>query len=121
MNNKKLLEVYINQRHVGTLAETKDHLMAFEYSDEWIRSGFSISPASTPLQKGVFVPKKYDPFDGLFGVFADSLPDGWGRLLVDRLLLKRQINPASISALTRLAMDRHRKCGILCLCKKNVF
>lgn len=30
-----------------------------------------------------------DPFDGLFGVFADSLPDGWGRFLVDRLMLKK--------------------------------
>ncbi|MDD3662454.1 MAG: type II toxin-antitoxin system HipA family toxin [Candidatus Pacebacteria bacterium] len=113
MNNKKLLEVYINQKHVGTLAETKDHLMAFEYSDEWVRFGFSISPASIPLQKGVFVPKKYDPFDGLFGVFADSLPDGWGRLLVDRLLLKRQINPASISALTRLAIVGNSGMGAL--------
>lgn len=27
-----------------------------------------------------------DPFEGLFGVFSDSLPDGWGRLLVDRLV-----------------------------------
>ena len=34
MNNKKHLEVYINQNHVGTLAETKDHLVAFEYSDK---------------------------------------------------------------------------------------
>lgn len=32
---------------------------------------------------------KTDPFEGLFGVFADSLPDGWGRLLVDRLMRKR--------------------------------
>lgn len=113
MNNKKQLEVYINQKHVGTLAENKDHLMAFEYSDEWVRSGFSISPASLPLQKGVFVPKKYDPFDGLFGVFADSLPDGWGRPLVDRLLLKRQINPASMSALTRLAIVGNSGMGAL--------
>lgn len=113
MNDKKLLEVYINQKHVGTLAETKDHLMAFEYSDEWIRSGFSISPASLPLRKGVFVPKKYDPFDGLFGVFADSLPDGWGKLLVDRLLLKNQINPASVSALTRLAIVGNSGMGAL--------
>ena len=113
MNNNKYLEVYINQKHIGTLAETKDYLMAFEYSDEWVGSGFSISPASLPLRKGVFVPKKYDPFDGLFGVFADSLPDGWGRLLVDRLLLKRQIMPASISALTRLAIVGNSGMGAL--------
>ena len=113
MNNKKHLEVYINQKHVGTLAETKDHLVAFEYSDGWIGSGFSISPVSLPLRKGVFVPKKYDPFDGLFGVFSDSLPDGWGRLLVDRLLLKNQINPASVSALTRLAIVGNSGMGAL--------
>lgn len=32
---------------------------------------------------------KIDPFEGLFGVFADSLPDGWGRLLVDRLMKEK--------------------------------
>lgn len=84
MNNKKQLEVYIKQKHVGTLAENKDHLVAFEYSHEWVESGFSISPASIPLREGVYVPKKYDPFDGVFDVFADSLPDGWGRLLVEQ-------------------------------------
>ncbi len=113
MNNNKLLEVYINQKHVGTLAETKDHLVAFEYSDEWIRSGFSISPTSLPLHKGVFLPKKYDPFDGVFGVFSDSIPDGWGRLLVDRLLLKNQINPASVSPLTRMAIVGNSGMGAL--------
>lgn len=104
MNNKKQLDVYMGEEFVGTMAMTKDHLAAFEYSDEWLRSGFSISPISLPLKKGVSVAKKYDPFDGLFGVFADSLPDGWGRLLVDRILLKNKINPAGINALTRLAI-----------------
>jgi serine/threonine-protein kinase HipA len=37
-------------------------------------------------------------------VFADSLPDGWGRLLVDRILLKNKINPATLSAIDRLAI-----------------
>lgn len=104
MTDHKTLEVYMRNAHVGTLAETREHLVAFEYSDEWVQSGFSINPISLPLGKGVFIPRKYDPFDGLFGVFADSLPDGWGRLLVDRLLLKNRINPANVSALTRLAI-----------------
>lgn len=104
MTDRKTLEVYMKNVHVGTLAETREHLVAFEYSDEWVRRGFSINPISLPLNKGVFIPRKYDPFDGLFGVFADSLPDGWGRLLVDRLLLKNGINPATVNALTRLAI-----------------
>lgn len=104
MNAYKTLEVFIADKHVGTLAETKDHLVAFEYTEEWLTNGFSISPISLPLTKGVFLPKKYDPFDGLFGVFADSLPDGWGRLLVDRLLQKNGVEPATVSPLTRLAI-----------------
>ncbi len=104
MTDRKTLEVYMKNVHVGTLAETREHLVAFEYSDEWVRRGFSINLISLPLNKGVFIPRKYDPFDGLFGVFADSLPDGWGRLLVDRLLLKNGINPATVNALTRLAI-----------------
>lgn len=44
------IDVYIGERHVGTLAETK-HCAAFQYSNEWISNGFSISPFSLPLEK----------------------------------------------------------------------
>ena len=47
---------------------------------------------------------KIDPFEGLFGVFADSLPDGWGRLLVDRLMKKNGINPYDIGSLRDLRL-----------------
>ena len=104
MKESKVLEVYMHGEHVGTLAETREHLVAFEYSDEWIRNGFSLNPLSLPLRKGVFIPRKYDTFDGLFGVFADSLPDGWGRLLVDRFMLENSINPAAVEPLGRLAI-----------------
>lgn len=74
-----------------------------EYDGEWLEHGFSISPFSLPLQKGVFI-SKADPFEGLFGVFADSLPDGFGRLLVDRFLLRNHINPRETGNLNRLAI-----------------
>lgn len=76
------IDVYYADRHVGTLAKYQKHLAAFEYSDAWLADGFTISPFSLPLEKRVFIPQ-LDPFEGLYGVFADSLPDGWGRLLVD--------------------------------------
>jgi serine/threonine-protein kinase HipA len=41
-------------------------------------------------------------FDGLFGVFADSMPDGWGKLLLDRYLLRQGINYGDITPLDRL-------------------
>lgn len=40
----------------------------------------------------------------MFGVFSDSLPDGWGKLLVDRTLKKNNINPFEITSLDRLAI-----------------
>ena len=90
MDNYKYLKVFYNDILVGTLAKTPDRIVAFEYDSDWLNNGFSISPFSLPLIKKVFIPK-YDPFGGLFGVFNDSLPDGWGRLLVDRLFLKNML------------------------------
>lgn len=52
-------------------------------------------------------------FDGLFGVFNDSLPDGWGRLLLDRALIKHNINPDSLSVLDRLCYVGSRGMGAL--------
>lgn len=113
MNINKSLNVMFGDKKVGTLATTVNHLVAFEYEDEWIRNGFSISPFSLPLQKGVFMPKSFEPFEGLFGVFSDSLPDGWGRLLVDRRLLKEKINPAEVDAINRLAIEGESCMGAL--------
>jgi tetratricopeptide (TPR) repeat protein len=87
MNRLNKLEVFYHERLVGTIALYQNRLAAFEYDSNWLANGFSISPFSLPLEKKVFIPK-IDPFEGLFGVFADSLPDGWGRLLVDRLMKK---------------------------------
>lgn len=112
MNKYRYLKVLYNGRPAGTLAKTDDMLSAFEYDDEWLANGFSISPFSLPLVKKVFIPK-YEPFEGLFGVFNDSLPDGWGRLLIDRLLIKNKINPDEIDALNRLAFIRENGMGAL--------
>lgn len=106
MNKIKKLEVIFNEKKVGTLAllnKNKIDLLAFRYDDEWIKNGFSISPFSLPLENKVFIPK-IDPFNGMFGVFSDSLPDGWGKLLVDRTLKKNNINPFEITSLDRLAI-----------------
>ncbi len=104
MSNKKI-DVFIGNRLVGTMAETSDMLIAFQYSDEWIKSGFEISPFSLPLEKRVFVPKESsrEVFGGMFGVFADSLPDAWGELLLDRFLRTIGIDPDGLSVLDRLA------------------
>jgi serine/threonine-protein kinase HipA len=103
MDTSKVLIVKYHGQKVGKLALYENRYVAFQYDIDWLSKGFSISPYSLPLGKKVFMPK-IDPFDGVFGVFADSLPDGWGRLLVDRLFLKKGINPNEVASLDRLAV-----------------
>lgn len=97
------LTVKYHDRVVGIVAETKDGKVAFQYDKEWLTDGFSISPLSLPLIEKVFIPET-DTFEGLYGVFADSLPDGWGRLLVDRVLLSKGISPVSVRQAERLGI-----------------
>ena len=103
MNNIKQIEVVYNSRLVGRLALTKEGVCAFEYSAEWLGSGFSISPFELPLRSGVFVAKPR-PFEGGFGVFDNCLPDGWGLLILDRYLQQNGINPRTLTLLDRLAL-----------------
>ena len=97
------VDVFLDEKPVGTLAETAEHRIAFAYADSWLESGFAISPFSLPLEQKVFVPAS-ESFHGLWGVFADSLPDTWGRLLVDRMLRSRGYTAADVSVLDRLAI-----------------
>ena len=103
MSSLRQIEVIYGNRPVGRLALTKEGLCAFEYSAEWLGSGFSISPFELPLKSGVFIAKSR-PFDGGFGVFDDCLPDGWGLLVLDRYLQQNGINPRTLTLLDRLAL-----------------
>lgn len=66
------LTVKIDNKAVGQLAINEKQRCVFEYAAEWIKNGYSISPFHLPLRTGVFE-ADYDPFEGLFGVFNDSL------------------------------------------------
>lgn len=101
--DRRTLQVLLGDKVVGTLGLANNYQVAFEYTDEWIETGFSISPFSLPLKKEVFLPTK-EYFDGLFGVFADSLPDAWGRLLLRRLLKEKGKKEDELTVLDRLAI-----------------
>ncbi|MGN1099418.1 MAG: HipA N-terminal domain-containing protein, partial [Christensenellales bacterium] len=99
----KKVTVKYNDRIVGYLAELEPSVTGFQYDDAWVKNGFSISRLSLPLDNAVHVSKK-QLFSGLFGVFWDSLPDGWGELLMNRLLSRKGINPNKLSILTKLSL-----------------
>ncbi|HUX57582.1 MAG TPA: HipA domain-containing protein [Bacteroidales bacterium] len=104
--------LFIDNRRIGKLALSPDRRCLFEYDPGWIATGFSVSPFYLPLKSGLFTARA-EPFGGMFGVFDDSLPDGWGKLLVDRWLISRGINPASISLLERLSIVGENGMGAL--------
>ena len=96
---------------VGRLA-MRERTIYFEYDGSFIERGIEISPMRLPLQTGV-QSFEYDLFDGLPGVFNDSLPDGWGRLLFDRFVRSQGILPADITPLDRLAHIGNHGLGAL--------
>ena len=98
---------------MGKLSLTPDNrLCAFEYDKTWLVDGFSISPLELPLKSGVFIAKPR-PFNGNFGVFEDSLPDGYGRYLLHKTLLRNGINDADLSSLDKLALVGENGMGAL--------
>jgi len=103
MNEVNLIKVFMQGLTVGRIALTPDLLCAFEYDPSYILSGKSVSPFYLPLKPEVFVAKR-TPFNGGFGIFADSLPDGWGSLILDRYLKSKGIDPDKLTVLQRLAL-----------------
>jgi len=90
----------------GTLASTttltgRPQIM-FEFSPQAKEKGLELAAYTLPLQG----PRLRDNFPthqlGLPGPVYDSLPDGWGMLLMDRLFRKRGLNAARIGPLERL-------------------
>jgi serine/threonine-protein kinase HipA len=99
------------RRRVGRLAIRAREIL-FEYDAEFIATGFDLSPFRLRLQSGVLKGKP-DLFDGLPGLFEDSLPDGWGRLLLDRQLRRAGVSPSVLNPLDRLAHVGHHGMGAL--------
>ena len=75
----------------------------FKYAPEWLASGFSISPVELPLRDGWFEAPD-EPFGGNFGVFDDSLPDGWGRRIFYEYLRAKGIEYGSLTVVEKLAL-----------------
>ncbi len=97
------LDVSLDGQRVGTLARSRRSTTMFEYAPEWLSQGFSISPLSLPLRPGLFESTPDMP-DSIFGIFRDSIPDDWGRLLQDRKLAGLGVRPGSLTSLVRLAL-----------------
>lgn len=107
------LKVLFRGQDVGTLSLTPDNrLNVFEYDKSWLAGGFSISPLDLPLKGGKFIAKPH-PFAGNFGIFEDSLPDGYGRYLLHKTLMRKGIDDSCLTSLDRLALVGENGMGAL--------
>lgn len=98
------ITVFHNRDLVGTLQMTPDgRSCAFEYSREWLSSGFALSPFELPLTSDMIFSEP-DKFDRGFAVFEDSMPDGYGLYLIDRMLRKSGFQLRILNPLQRLAI-----------------
>jgi len=112
---QQLISVYYNSKDTRLIMGRlllKERKLFFEYDSEFIKTGLELSPFKLPLKSGV-VAMEDRIFEGLFGVFNDSLPDGWGRLLLDRKLMQMGLNPGNLSPLDRLCFVGHNGMGAL--------
>ena len=115
---KKLIVFYDGWREhwpLGTLVATPRGIL-FEYSVNAIERGLQLSPMHHPLPRPGALTASFKGEShsyGLPGFIADALPDGWGMLLMDRLLRKLGREPREVSVLERLAMVGQRAMGAL--------
>ncbi len=107
--------IYLNLAHekklIGRMA-TKDRRYYFEYDPAFLQTGIQLSPFKLPLKAGI-IECDTTIFEGIFGIFNDSLPDGWGRLLLDRKLLHLNQNPNALTPLDRLLYVGNHGMGAL--------
>jgi len=99
------------QRRVGQLAEA-EHRIYFEYDAAFLQAPLWLSPFKLPPEPGLHEHRDR-AFGPLFGLFDDSLPDGWGLLLMDRHFTRQGVALETISPLDRLAYLGERTMGAL--------
>ena len=112
---KNILSVIVlfHGRKVGTLSMGNQSCCQFEYDRAWLRDGFSISPLQLPLKAGLFS-APWQPFNGNFGIFEDSLPGGYGEHLLRKVLRREGVDYGSLTPVQRLSIVGCSGMGALC-------
>jgi len=97
---------------VGTLA-IADQRVLFEYETGWQRQGIELAPYTMPIARRTFAFERAKLPCEIPGLCADSLPDGWGMLLMDRIFARQGIDRSQISPIDRLAYLGEHAMGAL--------
>lgn len=113
MVDVKKIQVLYRNLPVGILqTDASLGVCVFEYEKSWLADGFSLSPTELPLQSGLLYADK-DKLGGVFATFEDSLPDGYGLYLLDRILRKQGSSLEELTPLQRLSIIGNGGMGAL--------
>lgn len=102
--------------NVGEVIQYENGRIGFAYSKEYVQAGYSLSPKQLPLEARTFeFPelRSLDAFLGLPGVFADSLPDSFGNLIIRSYFESKGEPEKALSPVQRLLYVGNRAMGAL--------
>lgn len=112
MNHITELKISFGNEPVGSLIWYDRHFW-FQYDAYWLQQGFDLAPQFLTFDSQPQLAKQ-PTFQGLHGAFYDSLPDGWGLLLMDRFFKKEfSWDTQEVKPLDRLAYMGKRAMGAL--------
>lgn len=114
MNNTA--EVYLWGTRIGIIHQDPGKAYAaFEYDADFIKSGIELSPLKMPLGKNIyeFPSLAGEPFYGMPGLVADSLPDRFGNTVIEQWLMSMGESLSAFTAIDRLCYTGKRGMGAL--------
>lgn len=100
---------------IGYLHEQDNGLIGFQYDDNFISSGIQVSPIKMPLSSTTysFPSLSEETYKGLPGMLADSLPDKFGNIVINRYLESQGREKDSLSTIEKLCYTGQRGMGAL--------
>lgn len=107
------INAYIYEQKIGTFLEHQGRVY-FEYDKTFILKGLEISPIKLPLSKETYTNKEHiSLYQGMAGVFFDSLPDKHGMVFIDRYFEREGLKAHEVTLLHKLAFIGDRGMGAI--------
>lgn len=107
------VEAFIYDKKIGTIL-LKDGRVYFEYDKEFKNSKLEISPLKLPLSlDGVYTNNDERYFEGLAGVFHDSLPDKFGTKVIERYFESKNIPSYELNVVQKLMFVGDKSIGAI--------
>lgn len=100
---------------IGYLHEQDNGLIGFQYDENFISSGIEVSPIKMPLSSTTYSFPSLNEitYKGLPGMLADSLPDKFGNIVINRYLESQGREKDSLTTIEKLCYTGQRGMGAL--------